>query len=305
MGGYINPELSHKKPWVKWTLIISAVVALVAIVVAGVAFAAWNNSSQKALLDAVNYAAQNPGEYQYTSQKFNATVTLGNKIYEADITLGATDVNVIVADQTIYLKSSDPMAALSELSGVSVSTLSSPVLKPIFASIQNQWVSMDLQAPPFQSDIINNIHCVTDTKDSVTNDTGMRVQIGAAYFSHPFINILSKSTTGSTISYGLSVNATNLNLFQTAFENTSFYKSLASCTQLPQISLGDSSLATAKATVILSQANHELKSITVGDGSSSVRITANYSNVPTLSVPVNVVGFNQLANNIYQSYMSR
>jgi hypothetical protein len=167
-------------------------------------------------------------------------------------------------------------------------------------SVRNRWVSVNLNTVTLQSEGAQDILCVVEEKDGITNDPNARGQWRSAYLMHRFFNMQTTQHTDS-MTYAISIDSKTRQDFFAALLKTSFYQGLKDCSQTTDIL--SSIKATSPLATVTMTAKHVLQSIVVDPhGSDPVTITASYSHVPQVSVPTDSISFDQLAISLLGSF---
>jgi len=302
----ITPVPWYRQTWFKWPAIAASAVAVIGLIIGGVVYALWLNSPQKALLDAATQAMTLPGSYaiEAPQQKLAMHVAETHNKYSGDITIGGATLQVLVGGSTLYLKSPDPIKALEKFSG---KPIPQQIADTINKKIAGKWLLFDLDTPVLKLNVINQIHCGTDSKDALSSNPSARGELLSAYVNHAFVGIGPVSSVNGDNVYNVSLSQDKLDDFKLAFNQTSFYQSLGSCPK-PFNLLDNVKLPSdVNLKVALKKDSHRLDTITAADanGASVLRVTADYNEQPDIAAPADAVNVDTLADELIGAFIPR
>lgn len=293
----------HRQRWVVWTMVVAVTITTFALVAVLIALITWNASSEKALLDAADYALKNPGTYQVQAGKdLSIVARTDGRLYAVDGTLKGAPITAVANSSTLYVKSSDPKKLYDTLLGVSASETSRELFGSLLKNLKNQWISFDLKSTSKSSLLFGNIRCFLGSKNAFSaENNAASPEVGSAYLSHPFMTIAKSSPS----QYQLTVDGKKISAFQGAYSQTKTSKELDSCSQT-LASLDTGSLNDAKIKIDLSKSRHVLETLTYeGDASKSVKIKADYGKVEQITAPSNAIDVSQIVGSLIESILGK
>lgn len=292
-----TPWYRHR--WVKWASIAGAVTTVIVVAVATFLFVAWNASSEKALLDAADYALKNPGTYHVqTGGVADLTVQTDGQKYALDGTLDTVPVSAVISGNMLYAKSSDPQLFYDTfLKPSSESKAAAALMKGILPNLKNRWISINLDSTSVSSTFFDTLRCLLNARIALTSNTSGRQQLVEAYGAHPFLSVVRSGAS----SYRLLVNGIKLSAFQKTLSTTDTPESLANCSQTLRLLKGGTFIGAAM-TVTLSPTKHTLDSLVLGGkASGETKITTDYSKVSKITVPAGSIDISQILGSLIQT----
>lgn len=290
----------YRQRWVKWTAVVVVALAVLAAIIAAAAFAIWNNSPQKALLDATNYALKTPGVYHFTSDVADIDFTANHQQYAVTGTIDGVQVDAVVLTSTLYLKSSDPQHMYDLFTGSSPDKTNS-LTKSLLKTVKNRWVEINMSSPPIKATGIDATNCWVAGKDVLANDDRARQEVLATYLTHQFMTV---SPQGQA-TYHLAFDSAKLSSFLASLSETQAYQSVPVCSQTLNLSQVEVPSGMA-ATVTLTADKHALSSIEFTDESGRpAKLTADYDKVPAVVIPADAVTLDELAGKVFQSFFGQ
>ncbi len=292
----------YRRRWFKVAIISLVATVILASLVIGVLFVKWNASPEKALFDASEHALKTPGTYQVKAKNIDIKVDVNGQKYAASGTVDGAKIDVVISSNTLYIKSPDLEKLYDMFLAESVPKLFQPQASSILPTLRDKWISMNLQSLPASSTTIANARCGFDGKEILAADNNSRQQVTGVYLAHPFLDINTSSLSPDATKYRLSVDDKKFSSFYESFSKTGFYQSLTGCPQTTATQ-NSSNLKDVVATVILTQSANQLKSFSVVRSGSTIDVTADYSKAPTITAPTTAVSYEQISNNILQSYL--
>lgn len=297
-------DQSYRKRQLRRRILIFAIITVTIVSVALVLFAWWLNSSHKALLDAADHALREPAVYTVKSDDTTLRVQVAEGAYHAKGVLDGLDIEMIVSDNTLYVRSADFAELLAKTAGEQTIDLSSKWMQPIIDKMKNKWVSINLQTPSLPSDMLNALYCGVDGRSLLAHGSAVRQRLATTYLSHQFIVLGPVTQTGTDASYDISFDEQKLETFQSALRKTDFYQLVVSCAETAYGSFDAAVLADMRATVVLTQ-DHYLKELTVRDGAGkTTRVTATYDSQSPVEPPANAMTLDQITNEFFRSLMA-
>ena len=282
----------YRKRWFKRLAVVSILILAVVSIMAVAAAVIWQNSSERKLLDAANYAVKTPGVYHVTAQATDLNVTLRDQMYAASGTINGMPIDAIFYSGMMYVKSPQPEKLYDFFMGSGKAGQLSIIARVLAPTIANKWISVNLSNITLESQNAQMIQCLSQEKESISHNPNARSQWASTYLGHRFLAI-SANKKPLTTTYQVSVNHKTRADFFASLQKTSFYQSLTTCSKDTDVldSLGGISPA---ASVTLTN-NHILQSMIIGPRSKNpVTVTANYKNVPSILVPTDAIGVEQL-----------
>ena len=291
----------HRQRWVAWTVFMVVTIVIFALVAVSIS---WNVSSEKALLDAADYAMKNPGTYQVQAGKNLAIVArTDGRLYAVEGTLKGVPVAAIASSSTLYVKSSDPEKLYDTLLGKSESKAAKELFGSLLKNLKNQWISFDLESVSKTSSLFGSIRCFFDTKSMIAGaqESSMLSDAGSAYLSHRFMAIKKSNPS----QYQITVDGEKLSAFQGAYSQTETLKELDSCSQTFD-SFDPSSFNDAKIKIDLSKSKHVLETLTYeGSVLESTKIKADYGRVEQITAPSNSIDVSQIIGSLIGSILDK
>lgn len=283
--------------------VVVAAVAAVAAIVAVVLFVAVQNSPEKALLDTANHALKTPGAYNVVGAGADMAVVYDGARFKADTMISGAPVSIINDNSALYFRSSDPAKLLDLAGSANVSAAMQSTLQAILPTIKDRWIRIDAKDKSFKLPYVDDIRCAADSAKNLADGGGNWQQLTGAYVRNPFLVINKKAETQDSRTFDVTIDQTKLNNFNNRKEAVSQYEALASCQSatMPLDTLAASD--GIKATVEIAKADHALKHLTVTDAAGKqMKVTADYTSVPTITVPDDSLGINQVVSLLAQSF---
>lgn len=294
---------SKRSKWVLWTVVAVAIVTLGLAVAAVMAFSAWNNSSQKVLLDAAKYAMEQPGLYTYSGLDNKITIQKGDGVYSASIVFKDSNLDFVADSSAVYFKADDVAKLFSLATGSEVSTGLDSFMKPLFDKVKGKWVYVDLKTSVLKNDSTNKFSCLTDNLGKLTQDNAAREKLASVYVNNQFLTVVDKPSTGTDLNYDVLLDNAKLQSFADGFQQTSFYLSLSSCTDIKGGLLPDLSKVQGSASITLTK-DHKFKQIVVSgkDGKDKTTINATYDGLKSIQIPKDATSIDDLFGNIFTGF---
>lgn len=307
----------YRRRWFLWTAgAIGALVITVCIAVFAL-LAMWRNSPESALLDALQYAVKTPGVYHVTTSGVDATVTVRDQRYGIKGTLKDVPIEAVLYGGTLSVKSSQPDKLYDLLmANAKTNTQLQAIVRTIAATVKDKWISINLQSTKLQTGEAQSAQCLAQVRDSLANSPQGWQDLQPVYATHRFV----QASDPSGNNYSVTLNGQKTVDFLNAFYETDFYQSLTDCGNLktPTVSL----LNKLQVTFSLSK-EQTIRSVFVRQPKSAlseeraiqsvivrqpnqpdIKITANYTDVPSVVVPTDAISLDRLLVRYLQSFTS-
>lgn len=285
-----KPEPWYNKGWLKmFSIVIIALIVLGSVAIA-VLSVIWNFSQQKALFDAVDYAIQNPGVYKVVAGPNKLDITANRQRYAVTGDFSGLKVDFVIVGNSMYVKTPDPNRLFESLVDQKVKGKLAKIKANLSKSMKNKWVKISLETPPIPSSFLSQINCATDAMDLLAHNPSAWSQLAFLFDQHKIFTVSSpvKST------YTAEFDGKQVDNFYDDLIQTSSYRSLDNCVGVITIELIEK-LQGGGVTVALTQPGHYASTIDVEKDSEKVAtIRAEYSGVPTVSVPQDAVSIDQI-----------
>ena len=291
----------YRHRWFKLTLIVIGVIALIAAILAAVVVIIWNASPEKALFDSASYALNTPGTYHVKASNTDIRLDVNGRQYAASGTLNGMQIDAVVNNSTLYIKSSDPQQLYTMFLASSVPGSLAPLVNSILPAFRDRWISVDLQNLSPKSANASAAQCGLDGKNILVADSNSRQQVATTYIMHQFLDIKSSSSSGRS-TYQVSIDDKKFNDFYDSFAKTGFYQSLTSCSQATSTSVSRS-LQGVSLGLTVDQSSHQLKSLSINQSGEVTDVTADYSAAPKITVPTGATSYDQISGTIVQSFL--
>lgn len=293
----------RRSRWVFWSVVAGVVVTLGLTVAAVAAFTAWNNSSQKVLLDAAKYAMEHPGLYTYDGLNDKISIQTGDRVYKASIVSKDSRLDFVADSSAIYFKADDVSKLFSLATGSEVSSGLSDFMKPIFDKVKGKWVYIDLKTSVLKNDSTGKFSCFTDNLGKLMQDNRAREKVASVYVNHQFLTVIDKPSTGTDLNYDVLLDNTKLQAFMDGFQQSSFYLALTSCSSVKGGVLPNLDKVEGSASITLTS-DHKLKTIKLADkdGKTTTTIGATYDGLKTIQIPKDATSIDDLFGNLFTGF---
>lgn len=296
----VTKDIWYMQHWVKLFGIALAVLTVFSVCVVLVASVVWSNSSEKALLDAAQYALDNPGEYTIEQgDKLDATLIVRGNSYKLDGTIDAVPLSAIVHNRVLYMSSSDPQLLYDVyLKNPKTSKTMNSLMKGVLPTLKNRWIRIDLDSDTIASTALGNITCLLDMRYAIGHGKGFKEYASEQYTENAFLDV--RKTVRST--YRVTVDVKRMTAFQDAVSKGSNTGVFDNCPQLSLFVAGGN-VKKIVVDISLTDTNNVLKTIEYkGLYDKSTKISASYTDVEKISPPNDAVDISQMLSSILQSF---
>jgi hypothetical protein len=278
--------LYHRR-WFRRTLVAAGITIVLVLLGVFFFFVNWWNSPEKALLDAADYMVNTPGAYHITAKNTDLTVTMEDGKYAASGTFQNVAMNAVFYGSTLYVKSPQPDKLYGFFMGSDASTIP-VVVKSILPTIQDKWVSINLNNMTLQSKNALTLQCIFQERDAIAHDPDARRQWGSIYLANRFMNIQT-STHPDATDYQVSIDKSSRTNFFKNLLSSSFYQSLTNCSKDTDV-FASATVPSPVAIVTLSAQEHILQKVVVDPhGTDPMTVVSNYGNLTPIVVPTNTI----------------
>ncbi|MCA9334580.1 hypothetical protein KC953_00380 [Candidatus Saccharibacteria bacterium] len=295
----VSDDLGYMHRWVKRFGIALGVLAVFSICAVMIASVIWNDSSEKALLDATQYALDNPGKYTIQQgDKLDATLIVRGNSYKLDGKIDAVPLSAIVQNRVLYMSSSDPQLLYDTfLKNPKTSKAMNSLMKGFLPTLKNRWIRIDLDSDTNASTALGTITCLLDMRYAIGHGKGFNELAAQKYVENAFLNV--RKTTHST--YRVTVDTGRMTTFQDAVSKGSNAGIFDNCPQLSSFVAGGK-VNKIVVDVALTDTDNVLKTIEYkGLSDKSTKISASYTDVGKISPPKDAVDISQMLSSILQS----
>ncbi len=299
----MNETSDTRTPWLRrhWLAVAFFAIGLVAVVFVVLAiamFMAWRASPEKALADAIQYAADAPGKYTITINGDTMVLTTDGQRQSLKGTYHDMPFEAVVNGNVLYVKSSTPDKFADMFlpkSGLLPAVV--PVVNQVVTSLKDRWVSMDTAKLPYIGADTNTMKCLLSARSQLVTNRMAKGELADVYASNGFLSMQTKTTTATEVTYHVNIDKKKLDVFADKLAATKFYQSLTNeCAGFDQV-LKNSGAKPIGADVTITKSDHRLKTVSAGD----MRITAQDTQVGTIDVPKDVVAYDSLAMTVTES----
>ena len=273
------------------SVILIAIAAAVGLVV----FALWINSPDKKNYDAVTHGLSHPGSYNITSDDVDIDVVTRENLQSIDGTVQGLTFQFIIQQNTAYVRSDDP-AKLYE-TFISGGVVAPSIIAGTLASLKDTWISLPLNEFTHSSPHSISPKCIADAKSFfAVNDTNA-MRLASAYGAQRFMVIEPDNVNEST--YRITIDKETLHAFAGNVQKT-VLNPLDSCPDITEF-IRAHKLDTVSAMVKLQDDAHILSSMSINVDDDTYRVTAEYDNVPTITVPTAATSYNEITSRLLRS----
>ena len=295
-------------PWYRRRWLVVALTAVIVLLVATaatalVAYVVWLASPEKALSDAVRYAATNPAVYRVTAAGKDITLRSDGELQQATGTYDGIEFEAIHSKSTLYIKPATPERLLDKFAiSDQFSAQLRPIVDTLAATIRNKWVAIRTSDIPQTATDAHLMPCIANGNMQLMASDTARQQLATAYVQHRFVVADRTASTSNEVTYALSIDGSKLRGFLDALVKTDFYKSHAwQCDDSVQ-KLRDMSTDTLRVTAALDRSNNRFTAIDIGDKpGSAVKIAVDYTPVAKITLPADALSYDALKSNVAQT----
>ncbi len=285
---------------------LGVVLGLAVVITAGIAvflYIVWQTSPDKALTDALRYARANPGSYHVTGGGNDITVVSNGTSQQISGTYDSLSFDAILHGSTVYVKSSTPHELVKLFGPKALPAQFQPMVDAAADSIKNKWISFSAKSfPAGQSTDSRMAACGVNSGAQVTKDKKASDELSQTYKKHRFIMTKARLQSGSAVHYTATVDQSRYGDFMNALMQTDMHASLSTQCAGMLKNMQKIDFSGVSVDVTLDRSTHALQNLYVNrPNKKPIKVTANYDEVPAISVPTNDTPYESLVNSITQT----
>lgn len=297
-----------KQPKFRLFSLMAVGIAIFLAIVAALIYMMWQNSPEKALLDAVDYARKSPAAYKVTAPDGSQMdITTDGVRIRMDGRYDGANISTIVDGLNVYLKTDSPEVLIKAVDDQENSLGNSPLVQRWFTTLDeytsDKWMMVSVENFPRSTLGVAMLQCSLALRTGLSDADDSIPQLRDTYALNQFISTKSSASDqgGSTHTYA--VDSQKMQTFFGKLLQTPLGRQIGNCGYVPEM-LEDQTPKDLTFTVSVSQPEHRFRSITINaDGKELTKITVENKPQETIELPTEVFDFGRVLNalNLIQS----
>lgn len=290
---------NNNKPFARLAILFIIGIVLLVGTIAILMYTKWHSGSEKALLDAINYARKSPAMYTVTTAD-GSNYTVESDGVQIALKGNVQDVRLeAIADgKDIYLRTSTPKEFIDMIVQYDVDEKAPEYLddwiKSIKSILGDQWILVKIDSFEPRSLAVTAIQCAIGLRMNISEADNSLDNVRDTYLSNRFIVTRDTSTKKDNTTYTFSMDENRLRGFFSGLQQTNLGGKTTDCGYVPDF-MKKAGYEEVVYDITISQSQHRLQKIIVRDGKTEfATVTVDNAARPEIEVPSNAFDADKL-----------